>query len=94
MVSETGVELVGRWLIENTGVRERPGPPGLAPVLDALLEGRGRSYIRVFTALGELVRQECLPVLVFSSASQDLSRLQGIARLLAELAAAQPGAAR
>ena len=93
MVSETGVELVGRWLIENTGVRERPGHPGLAPVLDALLEGRGRPYIRVFTALGELVRRECLPVLVLSPASQDLSRLQGIARLLAELAAAQPGAA-
>jgi len=93
MVSETGVELVGRWLIENTGVRERPGSPGLAPALDALLEGRGRPYIRVFTALGELVRQECLPVLVLSPASQDLSRLQGIARLLTELAAAQPGAA-
>lgn len=91
MVSENGVELVGCWLIENTG--ERPGRPGLAPLLDALLEGRGRPHVRVFTALGELVRPECLPVLVLSPASQDLSRLQGIARLLAELAAALPGAA-
>jgi hypothetical protein len=71
---------------------ERPGPPGLAQALDELLEGRGRPYIRVFTALGELVRPECLPVLVLSPASQDRSRLQGIARLLADLSAAQPGA--
>jgi very-short-patch-repair endonuclease len=88
MVSETGVELVGRWLIENAGVW--PECPGLARALDSLLEGRGRPYIRVFTALGELVRLECLPVLVFSLATQDLSRMHGIARLLAELAAAQP----
>ena len=88
MVSETGVELVGRWLIENT--EEWQGYPGLASVLDALLEGRGRPYIRVFTALGDLVRPECQPVLVFSPASQDLEGLQRIARVVAELAAAQP----
>lgn len=91
IVSETGVELVGRWLLENAG--ELPGSPGLLPVLDALLEGRGRPYIRVFTALVELVRREYLPVLVLSPPDPDLSWLQGIARLLAELAAAQPGAA-
>ncbi len=37
MVSETGVELVGRWLIEN--MEEWQGYPRLASVLDALLEG-------------------------------------------------------
>jgi hypothetical protein len=88
IVSETGVELLGRWLIEN--MAERPGSPGLAQALDATLEGRSRPYIRVFTALGELVRPECLPILVLSPSSQDLSRMQGIARLLAELSAAQP----
>jgi very-short-patch-repair endonuclease len=88
MVSETGVELVGRWLIENA--EEWQGYPGLASVLDALLEGRGRPYFRVFTALGDLVHLECLPVLVFSPGGQDLDGLQRIARVLAELAAAQP----
>jgi len=91
IVSETGVELVGRWLLENAG--ELPGSPGLVSVLDALLEGRGRPCIRVFTALGELVRREYLPVLVLSPPDPDLSWLQVVARLLAELAAAQPGAA-
>jgi hypothetical protein len=92
-VSETGVELVGRWLIENAGVSEQPGYPELAPVLDAILEGRGRPYIRVFTALGELVERDRLPVLILSPAGEDLFRFQGIARLLADVAAAQPGAA-
>ena len=90
MVSETGVELVARWLIEHP--EDRSGSPGLASVLDALLEGRGRPFVRVFRALGELVRRECLPVLVLSPAVRDLSVLQGIVRSLAELAAAQPGA--
>jgi very-short-patch-repair endonuclease len=92
-VSESGVERVSRWLIESMGEHDRPGSPGLAPALDALLEGRGRPNVRLFTALGELVRPESLPVLVFSPAHQDPTRLQGTARLLAELAAAQPGAA-
>jgi hypothetical protein len=88
MVSESGVECVARWLIENAGARS--GSPGLAPTLDTVLEGRGRPYIRLFRALGELFRPECLPLLVVSPSLPDLSRLQGIARILAELAAAQP----
>ena len=93
LVSETGVELVSRWLIERTAAGECAGGPELAPALDSVLEDRGLPWIRVFRAMGELIRQECLPVLVLTPAGQDVARLERFARLLAELAAVQPRAA-
>jgi hypothetical protein len=93
LVSESGVELVSRHLIECAPVGERPGGPEFAPILDSILEGYGRRWIRVFTAMGELVPQERLPVLVLTPASQSMSSVHGIARLLAELAGTQPRAA-
>src|SRR5262249_39251579 len=64
--------------------------PGLAQELNALLEERGRPWVRVFKAIGALVPQECLPVLVVAWAGPDGTRLERPARLLAELASAQP----
>ncbi|MFI5453866.1 MAG: endonuclease domain-containing protein [Isosphaerales bacterium] len=93
LVSETGVELVSRWVIERAAAGMRPGGPALAPALDSVLEGRGPPWIRVFRAMGELIPQECLPVLVLTSAGQDLSALERTGRLLTALAAAQPHAA-
>jgi len=92
-VSETGVELVSQWLIERAATGERPGGPALALALDSVLEHRGLPWIRVFRAVGELIRQECLPVLVLTPTGQDVARLERVARLLAELAAVQPRAA-
>jgi len=92
LVSETGVELVSRWLIERAA-GERAGGPALAPALDSVLAGRGPSWIRVLRAMGELIPQECLPALVLTPAGQNLSGLEGVGRLLAELAVAQPRAA-
>jgi hypothetical protein len=91
--SETPAERVGRRLIEWAAASTRFGRSGIAADLDVLLEGRGRPWIRVFGAMGELVPHECLPVLALSSAEQDVTGLAGIARLLAELAVTQPGAA-
>jgi Protein of unknown function (DUF559) len=93
LVSETGVELVSRRLIERAAAREQPGGPALPPALNSVLEGRGPPWIRVFRAMGELIRQECLPVLVLTPASQDIFGLEKVGRLLAELAATQPRAA-
>ena len=92
-VSETGVELVAFRLIELAAQGRRGAGPGLAPELNDLLETHGRPWIRVFRALGELVPQECLPVLTVAPARQDVSHLEGLARLLAELAEARPLAA-
>jgi hypothetical protein len=91
--SETPVERVGRSLVEWAAAGTQSGNSGLAADLDLLLEGRGRPWIRVFGAMGDLVPPECLPVLVLRSAEQNVAGLEGIARLLAELAVAQPGAA-
>src|SRR5262249_30255281 len=90
LVSETGVELVGGYLIERRASGERPNGPGLALALDSLLEDRGRPWFCVLTALGDLVRPEDLPVLVLAVASENAFRLEEIARLLAEVAVAQP----
>jgi hypothetical protein len=91
----TGVERVARRLIELAAEGRRGSAPGLAPDLDALLEGNGRPWVRLLEALGELVPQECLPVLLVVPAGGDPQRppLDDLARLLAELAAAQPRAA-
>ena len=89
-VSETGVELVAFRLIELAARGRRGSGPGLAPELNTLLDGRGRPWIRLFRALGELVPQECLPVLIVAPARQDGSHLEDPARLLAELAEARP----
>ena len=91
--SETRVERVGRRLIKYAVAGTRFESSGIAADLDLLLEGRGRPWIRVFGAMGDLVPLECLPVLVLSPADQNVARLEGIARLLADLAVAQPGAA-
>jgi len=90
LVSVTGVELVSHWLIERAAAGERAGGPELAPALNSVLEDRGLPWIRVFRAVGELIRQECLPILVLTPTSQDVARLDRATRLLAELAAVQP----
>jgi len=89
---ETGVELVSRWLIARAATGERAEGLALTPALDSVLQDRGLPWIRVFQAVCELIRQECLPVLVLTLASQDLATLERVARLLAELAAVQPRA--
>ncbi|MGP0064316.1 MAG: endonuclease domain-containing protein [Isosphaeraceae bacterium] len=91
-VSETGVELVAFRLIELAAQGRRWFDPGLAPELDALLDARGRPWVRVFRALGELVPPECLPVLIVAPTRQDVTHLDRLARLLADLAEAQPRA--
>jgi hypothetical protein len=103
LVSETGVELVVRRLIELATAGRRQQATGLAPEFNTLLEGRGRPWLRTLKALGELVPQPCLPILVVAPAGLDsdpepepdpaLACLDGVARLLAELAATQPRAA-
>jgi Protein of unknown function (DUF559) len=86
---KSGIELVVRRLIAYTaGVQ--PGGSGIAPELNLLLDGYGRPWIRVFRAMGELVSPKCLPFLIVSSAGPKMSRLDEIARLVAELATAQP----
>jgi very-short-patch-repair endonuclease len=92
LVSETGVELAVRRLIELAAQGRRRSTPGLAPELNALLERRGRPWLRVYRAIGELVPQECLPVLLVAPTGHDRTRLEGLARLLADLAEAQPRA--
>jgi Protein of unknown function (DUF559) len=91
--SETQVERIGRSLIEGPAAATRSGSSGIAASLDLLLDGRGRPWVRVFRAMGDLVPLECLPVLVLSPAQQNVAGMNGIGRLLAELAVAQPGAA-
>src|SRR5262249_56734460 len=88
----TRVGRVARRLIELAAEGRRGSEPGLAPELDALLEGNGRPWVRLLEALGELVPQECLPVLLVVPAAGDHQRPppDDLARLLAELAAAQP----
>ncbi len=89
-VSESGVELVAFRLIELAARGLRGSGPGLAPELDTLLDGRGQPGIRLFRALGEFVPQECLPILTVAPTRQEVTHLEGIARLLAALAEAQP----
>jgi hypothetical protein len=91
-VSETGIELVAFRLIELAAQGRRESNPGLAPELNTLLDGRGRPWIRLFRALGELVPQECLPVLAVAPTRQDASHLEGLARLMADLSEARPPA--
>jgi hypothetical protein len=91
-VSETGVELVTFRLIELAARGLRGSGPGLAPELDTLLDGRGQPGIRLFRALGEFVPPECSPVLIVAPSRQDVSQLEGLARLLAAMAEAQPQA--
>jgi very-short-patch-repair endonuclease len=88
--SGTSVEIIGRHLIEYAATGIEPGSSRLAPNLDLLLEGHGRPWIRVFSAVGELIDLDCLPVLVMSLAKPSVCELERIARLLAELAVAQP----
>ena len=92
LVSESGVELAVRRLIELAAQGHRRSKAGLGPELNAGLEGHGRPWLRVYRAIGELVPQECLPVLLAAPAGQDLSQLVSLARLLADLAEAQPQA--
>jgi hypothetical protein len=93
--SPRDVERVVRRLIELAAAGRRGSAPGLAPELNALLEGPGRPWVRLFAALCALVPQECLPVLVVVPAAGGPveTPLAERARLLAELAAAGPRAA-
>jgi hypothetical protein len=86
----TSVALVGRRLIESTVTGTQPGGPDLARDLNMLLQGHGRPWIRIFRAMGELLDWNCLPDLVVSLAKPSVTGLEGIARLLAELATGQP----
>jgi Protein of unknown function (DUF559) len=86
----TSVALVGRRLIESTATGTKPGGPDLARDLNMLLEGHGRPWIRIFRAMGELLDWNRLPVLIVSLAKPSVTGLEGIARLLAELATGQP----
>jgi Protein of unknown function (DUF559) len=88
--SGTSLALVGRCLIEFAATGTRPGCPDFARDLNSLLQGHGRPWIRIFRAIGELVDSNCLPVLVVSLAKPSVAALEGIARLLAELATGQP----
>jgi hypothetical protein len=91
--SATPVERIGRSLVEWAAAGLQSTSSGLAAELDRQLVGHGRPWVRVFAALGDLIPLECLPVLILNTAEQNVVRLEGIARLLAELATAQPGAA-
>jgi very-short-patch-repair endonuclease len=91
--SGTSVEIIGRRLIEYAAMGIEPGSSQLAPNLDLLLEGHGRPWIRVSSAIGELIDLDCLPVLVMSLAKPSVCELERTARLLAELAVAQPRSA-
>jgi uncharacterized protein DUF559 len=91
--SGTRVERIGRGLIECAAAGVRFGSSDIAADLDLRLETRGRPWIRLFAAMGDLIPWERLPVLILNSAEQNVTELDGIARLLANLAAAQPGAA-
>jgi hypothetical protein len=88
--SGTSVGIIGRRLIEYAATGIHLGSSRLAPNLDLLLEAHGRPWIRVFSAVGELIDLDCLPILVMSLAKPSLCELERIARLLAELAVAQP----
>ena len=89
----TGVERVGRRLIEYAAAGIGLQGSGLAPDLDLLLEGFGRPWVRLFTAMGDLISLEFLPILVLSPTDQNVDVLEKTARLSAELAVAQPGVA-
>ena len=89
-VSETGLEQVAFRLIEQAARGRQEFQPGLASELNTLLDGHGPPWVRVFRALGELVPQECLPVLTVAPTRQDPANLNTLARLLADLAEAQP----
>ena len=93
LASATPVERIGRSLVEWAAAGLRSASSGFAAELDLQLVGHGRPWVRVFAALGDLIPLECLPVLILNTAEQNVVRLEGIARLLAELATAQPGAA-
>jgi hypothetical protein len=93
LVSETGTELVGWRLIELAAEGQRGPGSGFATELNALLEGRGRPWVRVFKAISELVGQECLPILLVVPTDSDLACMDEQAELLAELAMAGPRAA-
>ena len=88
--SGTVVEIVGRRLIECMATGTGPRAPDFADSLDWSLEGHGRPWIRLYGALGELVDRDCLPVVVVSLTEPNLTGLEAIARLLANLATTQP----
>jgi Protein of unknown function (DUF559) len=90
--SETSVERIGRNLIECWVAGTQFGTSCIAADLDLLLKDFGRPWTRVVKALGELVSLQFLPILVLSATEQNVAGLEGIASLLAELAAAQPRA--
>ena len=92
LVSDTGVELAVRRVIELAVQGRRRSLPGLAPDLNDRLDGRGRPWLRVYRALGELVPQECLPILLVAPTGRDVAHLTSLARRLADLAEAQPRA--
>ncbi len=88
----TSVELVGRYLLERTVTGTRPAKRELAGELDCLLKSHGRPWLRVFRAIGELVNQDYLPIVLTSVANLSVTEFARIARMLTDLAAVQPRA--
>jgi hypothetical protein len=89
--TETQVERVARFLIEHTiEDRLRPTGQGLPSTLDSALEGFGRPWLRVFRAVSEIVPANHSPVFVMRSGMQNVTGLEETARILTEMATAQP----
>jgi len=95
--SETGVERLCHWILQSS-LDRLPGQletSGLAERLDTALEAYSRPWARVLVALGTLIPPDRQPVLVWTchgirGDSKALTRLDAAARILTELAMAQP----
>ena len=88
--AEPEVNRVCRYLIECNEGSAAVNPVIPAADLDGLLEGLGPPWIRVFRMIGQLIPGERLPLLAVSLDEPSLPKLERLARLLAEMAAAQP----
>ena len=88
--SETSTERMGRHLIERVARGIPLIRPGLAADLNLLLDGYDIPWVRVFTAIGGLIDQNCLPALAVCVSTSSVTRLERIARLLTEFVVAQP----
>ena len=81
---------MGRHLIERVARGIPLIRPGLAADLNLLLDGYDIPWVRVFTAIGGLIDQNCLPALAVCVSTSSVTRLERIARLLTEFVVAQP----
>jgi hypothetical protein len=88
--SQAGVERLGRCLIDYWVEGTTPNASDFVSNLDLVLENHGRPWLRIFSAIGELVSPEYLPILAVTPTEPSVTSLKRIAHLLAELAQAQP----